>query len=121
MKNVLEYQNDSKLVKESKSIYSFILLPTFKKLLFNELQNDISFDRLNRYLTGLSDKLISFVFQGSSGFAQHVENCVDLAKYFEEQIRLRPSMFKPVLEEVHKFYTNAQLMAKYPFSGRISN
>ena len=51
-------------------------------------------------MPGFTDKLISFVFQGSSGFAQHVENCVGLAKYFEEQIRLRPSMFKPVLEEV---------------------
>ena len=62
--------------------------------------------KLSRFLTGLSDKLISFVFQGSSGFAQHVENCVDLAKYFEEQIRLRPSMFKPVLEEVQNFNSN---------------
>ena len=38
--------------------------------------------------------------KGTTGFESHVDKCFRLATYFETEIRKRPDLFKPVLEEV---------------------
>ena len=44
------------------------------------------------------------IFQGTSGFAAHVDKCLEISAYFEDEIRKRPECFKPVLE--HGWYAN---------------
>ena len=43
-------------------------------------------------------------FQGTSGFAAHVDKCLEISAYFEDEIRKRPECFKPVLD--HGWYAN---------------
>jgi len=43
---------------------------------------------------------IQNIIQGKLGFSAHVDKCLEIAEYFEQEIRRRPEAFKPVLSQV---------------------
>ena len=52
----------------------------------------------------LLKNILNLILKGTSGFAAHVDKCLEISAYFEDEIRKRPECFKPVLE--HGWYAN---------------